>query len=254
MQLIEQRLEFVVADFIACRWRRDLRRRNGRCRGGELTLAMQLVEQRLEFVVADLVTDGDRCGGGLQRDIAHHWRRGELALAVQLIEQRLELVIADFVAASAAVCLLAWRLGQRIEQLLELAVGDIASGQRWRLANSLGNGLRQRNGSRRFGQTRQGRQQFAGGRRRGDALAHFAEHAVDRIQRFQHYIHQFGVDAPLTLAQDVEDVFCDMAAFHQLIELEKTGTTFDGMEPAKNSVEQIHVVRAAFKLHQLLGQ
>ncbi len=86
------------------------------------------------------------------------------------------------------------------------------------------------------------------------AFAHFAEHAVDRVQRFQNHVHQFRVDASLTLAQDVEHVLGDVTALHQLVELEEAGASFYSVKTAKNSIEQIRVIRAAFQLDQLLGQ
>ncbi len=45
-----------------------------------------------------------------------------------------------------------------------------------------------------------------------------------------------------------------MAALHQLIELQKAGTAFYRVKPSENRIEQVHIVRAAFQLHQLLGQ
>ncbi|MND57488.1 hypothetical protein D3C80_486170 [compost metagenome] len=45
-----------------------------------------------------------------------------------------------------------------------------------------------------------------------------------------------------------------MAALHQGIELEEAGAALHGMETTENRVEQVHVVRAAFQLDQLLGQ
>ncbi|MCY1543947.1 hypothetical protein D9M68_797890 [compost metagenome] len=200
---------------------------------------MQLVEQRLEFVVTDFIADGGRRNA--HRHARGNGRRDELALAMQLVEQRLELIVSDFIGCCHGTAGLGRWLTQSIEQLLELAIGNVA---RCRF-----HGLDLRLGyypTRRLGQARQGSQQLAAGRSRFDALAHLGEHAIDRIERFQHHVHQFGVDATLTLAQDVEDVFGNMAALHQLIQLEETGAALDGMETTKNGVEQVHIVRAAF--------
>ncbi|NLA01748.1 hypothetical protein GTA07_16725, partial [Rhodococcus hoagii] len=55
MQLIQQRLELGVGDFVTGRLGSG-RHRLGRHFGTELALAMQLVEQRLEFGIGDVVT------------------------------------------------------------------------------------------------------------------------------------------------------------------------------------------------------
>ena len=235
---------------------------------------MQFVEQRLELVVADIVTSGsrgrlDRLGGDLRR-LGRDRRRHELALAVQLVEQRLELGVADLVASGSRgrFCNGGGRRFvalQSIQQLLELVVGDIAGGTlrgRFRRRRRLGwrNGRRRRLhrfrglGALGLGQAGKGRQQL--GRRRGrfGLLAYLVEHRVDRIQRLQHHIHQFGADAPLALAQDIEDVFRNVAAFHQRVQLEEAGTALDRMEPTENGIEQVHIVRPALQLDQLLGQ
>ncbi|MCY1182245.1 hypothetical protein D9M73_227980 [compost metagenome] len=86
------------------------------------------------------------------------------------------------------------------------------------------------------------------------AFAHFTEHAVDRVQCFKHHVHQFGIDPTLALAQNVKDVLGDMAALHQLVELEEAGAPFYSVKTAKNGIEQISVIRAAFQLDQLFGQ
>lgn len=106
----------------------------------------------------------------------------------------------------------------------------------------------------RLGQARQRRQQLGGGRCDIGAFAHLAEHAVDRVQGFQDHVHQFGVNAPGTLAQDVEHVLGDMAALHQLVELEEAGAPFYSVKTAKDRIEQVGIIRTAFQLDQLLGQ
>ncbi|MNF58148.1 hypothetical protein D3C76_959440 [compost metagenome] len=106
----------------------------------------------------------------------------------------------------------------------------------------------------RLGQTGQRRQQFRCRSRDRAALADFAEHAVHRVQRFENHVHQFRVDATLTLAQDVEHVLGDVAALHQLVELEEAGAPFYSVKTAKNCIEQIRIIRTAFQLDQLLGQ
>ncbi len=139
----------------------------------------------------------------------------------------------------------------RIQQLLEIAVGAFAH----RLSDCLG-----RCGGRcfvvgcRLGQTGQCGQQFRRGRSRFDAFTDLAEHRVHGVECLQNDVHQFGIDSTLTLTQDVEDVFGNVAAFHQLMKLEKARTALDRMEPAKNRIEQRHVIGAAFQLHELLGQ
>ncbi|GAA16990.1 probable two-component sensor [Pseudomonas aeruginosa NCMG1179] len=45
-----------------------------------------------------------------------------------------------------------------------------------------------------------------------------------------------------------------MAAFHQRVQLEEAGTALDRMEPTENGIEQVHIVRPALQLDQLLGQ
>ncbi len=87
-----------------------------------------------------------------------------------------------------------------------------------------------------------------------DALTHFGKHAIDRIQGLKHHIHELGINPTRAFTQNVEHVFGDMAALHQLIELKESGAAFDGVKPTENRIEQIHIVRAAFQLNQLLGQ
>src|SRR5690606_16912563 len=86
------------------------------------------------------------------------------------------------------------------------------------------------------------------------SFTHLGEHAIDGIQCLQHHIHQFGVDLPLTLSQDVEYILGDMTAGDQGIQLQKAGTTLDGMKTTKNGIEQIGIARAVFQIHQLLRQ
>jgi len=45
-----------------------------------------------------------------------------------------------------------------------------------------------------------------------------------------------------------------VTALHQLVELKEAGAPFYSVETAKNCVEQICVIRAAFQLDQLFGQ
>ncbi len=276
MQLVEQGFELVVGDQVAARCRRAVRgfrrRRRSRCRveGVDLerTLAMQLVEQGFEFVVGDIgaFRRRGRCGRRARRcgGFGGNSLGGELALAVQLIEQRLELGVGDLVATRfggdrgwrrGRLCLFLDRV-ERVEEQFEFIVGDVAGiafGDRLD-DRFLHHGSRCFTSSSRLRQARQGGQQFRGGRGDRATFADFAEHAVDRIQRFQDHVHQFRVDATLTLAQDVEHVLGDVTALHQLVELEEAGAPFYSVKTAKNGIEQIRVIRAAFQLDQLLGQ
>jgi len=86
------------------------------------------------------------------------------------------------------------------------------------------------------------------------ALTHLAKHLIDRIQRLQDHVHQIRGYAAFTLTQDVEDVLGNVAALDQRIELEKACATLDCVETAENGIEQVHVIRTAFQLDQLLGQ
>ncbi len=228
---------------------------------------MQLVQQCFEFIVGDLITCASRTTGGTGRGRCHGIR-GELALAVQLIEQGFELGVGDFIAGRLALgrrcggrrCF-GFGLGgiQRVEQQLEFVIGDVPC--RAFFSHRLGNRLNHlfhsrccRLGTGRFGQARQGRQQLRCGSGDFGALTDLAEHAVHRVQSFKHHVHQFRVDSPLTLAQDVEDVLGDVAALHQLIELEEAGAPFNSVKTAKNCIEQIRIIRPAFQLDQLFGQ
>jgi hypothetical protein len=187
---------------------------------------------------------------------------------MQLIEQRLEFGVGDFIAGGTGR---GWRSSnrcrsngvaagglcldgvQRIEQLLELVVGNVFG--RCRLSR-LRRGRRSGHfvGRRRFGQASQCSEQFRRCRRDVSAFAHFAKHGVDRVQCFEHHVHELGVDPALTFAQDVEDVLGDMAAFHQLVELEEASAPFYSVKTAKNCIEQVSVIRSAFQLDQLFGQ
>ncbi|MNV13292.1 hypothetical protein D3C71_1039260 [compost metagenome] len=272
VQFVEQRFELVIGNQIAAgRHRAGCRGRGHRSNGrlqrldSKVTLAVQLVEQCFEFVVSNIGTVASRFRGFWRSRCRDHRVNGELAFTVQLIEQRLELGIGDFVAASG-IAGRRWNsrrglgLGldgvQRVQQLFEFIVGDIA-----RLAFShrrLDHGD-DRCGSRlvsrlRLGQTGQCREQFRCRGRDRAAFADFAEHAVHRVQRFENHVHQFRVDATFTLAQDVEHVLGDVAALHQLVELEEAGAPFYSVKTAKNCIEQIRIIRTAFQLDQLLGQ
>jgi len=157
--------------------------------------AMQLVQQRLEFVVGDV-----GAGGGCRRWRLGRWRNGvgrELAFAVQLIEQGFEFCVGNIFAGRhsgrcrRSVHLRRFGFGldriEGVEQLLELAVGDIRLSFDHRLRRGFNH--RRRRGVGRFCQARQGGQQFRrGGGDRG-TFAHFAEHAVDRIQCFENHVH-----------------------------------------------------------------
>ncbi|MNQ69493.1 hypothetical protein D3C85_840970 [compost metagenome] len=174
---------------------------------------------------------------------------------MQLVEERFEFVVGDFVGSDLhGFGSAAGIVAQGIQQFFELAVGDVGRGgdSRW----SRGHGRRRGGRCRtaRLGQACQRGEQLGRGGRRFGALAHFAEHFVDRVQGLQHHVHQLGIHAAFALAQDVEDVLGDMAALHQGVELEEASATLDGVESTENRVEQVHVVRAAFQLDQLLGQ
>ena len=221
---------------------------------------MQLVEQRFEFVVGDI--GADRCSGRIRSRLGTGRRHGvgrELALAVQLVEQGLELSVGNvFAARRGGRGNGGWGFGlsldgtEGIEQLLELAVRHI----RFRLHHRFRRGFDHRRcrGIGRLGIARQGGQQFRSGCGDRGTFAHFAEHAVDRIQCFENHVHQLRINVTLTLAQDVEHVLGDVAALHQLMELEEAGAPFYSMKTAKNCIEQVRIIRAAFQLDQLFGQ
>ncbi len=103
-----------------------------------------------------------------------------------------------------------------------------------------------------LGQSRKRSQQFWRRRSYVSPFTYLTEHAVDGVQSFQDHIHQFGINATLTLAKDVEHVFGDVAALHQLMELEEAGAPFYSVKTAKNCIEQISIIRSAFQLDQLL--
>src|SRR5690606_42120679 len=66
--------------------------------------------------------------------------------------------------------------------------------------------------------------------------------------------HQFGVDLALALAQDVEDVFRDVAAGDQGVQLQEAGTALERVEAAEDRVEQVGIARAVLQIHQLFRQ
>src|SRR5690606_41969264 len=103
----------------------------------------------------------------------------------------------------------------------------------------------------RPGERGQGFKQRRSGRRRRLAIAHLGKHAVDAVQRLEPDVHQLGVDLPLALAQDVEDVFRNVTAGYQSLELQEAGAALDGMKTTENGVEQIAVVGAILQFHQL---
>ncbi len=218
MQLVEQCLEFVVGNVGAGAGSRSLRR-SRRCHGigSELAFAMQLVEQGLEFSVGNVFA-GRRCR---RRDCL-----GGFSFSLHRTEG--------------------------VEQLLELAVRHVRF--RFRFGHRRCFHHRRNRGVGRFCQARQGGQQFRRGGGDRCTFAHFTEHAVDRIQCFENHVHQFRVDVPLTLAQDVEYVLGDVTALHQLMELEEAGAPFYSVKTAKNCIEQVRIIRAAFQLDQLFGQ
>ena len=256
MQLIEQGFEFVFRNVIASRCRNLARRSSLYQRiDGKRALAVQLVKQCFEFIIGDFVIGAWRGLCFRRRCADAAW--GELTLAMQLVEQRLELSVGNFVAGCSrclrlGFCLLLDRV-QLIKQLLKFGVGNVRVGRglrslfkrRWRGCLI---------GACRLCQTRQGGQQLSGRWRDIGAFTHLAKHAVDRVQRFQDHVHQFCIDASLTLAQDVEHVLGDVAALHQLMELEEAGAPFYSMKTAKNCIEQVRIIRAAFQLDQLFGQ
>ena len=231
---------------------------------------MQLIEQGFEFVVGDFVAGGRGRFRRLSSGRRSHGVRRKLAFAVQLVQQGLKLGVRNFVAARGG-CRRLLRRGhrrrrparrrlrfdciERVQQQLEFVIGDVTAvcGHRfWRRRH--GHGLRGGGCRCGLGQARQGSQQLR--RRGGDrcALAHFTEHAVDRVQRFQDHVHQLRIDVSLTLAQDVEHVLGDVTALHQLVELEEAGAPFYSVKTAKNCIEQVGIIRSAFQLDQLFGQ
>ncbi|KPZ30123.1 hypothetical protein AN901_203909 [Pseudomonas syringae pv. theae] len=146
---------------------------------------------------------------------------------------------------------------QRVEQLLELIVGDVIASGGWcsyrrdRFDHWFRLGSGNLVGRLRLGQASQRRQQFRRRRSHVSPFTYLTEHAVDRVQSFQDHIHQFGINAPLTLTKDVEHVLGDVAALHQLMELEEAGAAFYSVKTAKNCIEQISIIRSAFQLDQL---
>jgi len=265
VHLVKQGFEFMIADQVGVstclggagrRRRRGLAGGSGQRIGIERPLAMQLIEQGFKFVVGDFIANVSRRRRGFSGHLGNRRLRGELALAVQLVEQQFKFGVADFVAGRAlrrgnGLRLCRSRLDriEGVKQLLKFAVGDIGHRrlQHWR-CDWRHHCWR----SSRLGQARQCRQQLGGCGGDRAALAHFTEHAVDRIQGLKHHVHQLRVDAALTLAQDVEDVLGDMAAFHQFVELEEAGAPFYSVKTAKNGIEQIRIIRSAFQLDQLL--
>ncbi len=144
--------------------------------------------------------------------------------------------------------------------MIELAVGNVHIGAGFGSFGCRGRSLSNRRNRRsdgsgiRVGQTRQRGQQLGRGRCQFSPFAHLGKHAVNGVKGLQDHVHQLWVDASSTLAQHVKDVFRNMATFHQLIELQKACTALDGMETAEDRIEQIHIIRTAFQLHQLFGQ
>src|SRR5690606_26728560 len=67
--------------------------------GARRGLAVQLVQQRLEFILADLVAGGGR-GRGRGRGLGGQGAGAGCGSAVQLVEQGLELVVGDEVVAA----------------------------------------------------------------------------------------------------------------------------------------------------------
>ena len=267
MQLVEQCFKFLIGD-VCCRrvydgFSRDVSRGSGDSLKGvcaERALAVQLVQQRFEFIVSDFIAArSSRCRGYSGRGSGHGVRR-ELAFAVQLIEQGLELGVADFVAQGRVVRGLfdKRRISldriQRVEQLFKFVIGNVAGAVVRHGLDHHSSRFDRCRGSSRLGQTRQRGQQLRAGGGDRAALAHLGKHPVDGVQGFKHHVHQFCVDAALTLAQDVEHVLGDVAALHQLIELQEAGASFYSVKTAKNSIEQVSIIRSAFQLDQLFGQ
>ncbi|CRM37378.1 hypothetical protein [Pseudomonas sp. 31 E 5] len=265
MQIVKQGFEFVIRDqAISGRLRRGGRRSGGGgdCRQGigrKGAFAVQLVEQRFEFVVGDVGADRPaRCGRCRSGSGRRHRISGELAFAMQLVEQRFEFCVGNVFAGRRRCRGFGGRCfgfgldgTEGVEQLFELSVRDI----RFRLRHRLRRRFNHRRASvRRLCIARQGRQQFRRGRRDRGTFTHLAEHAVDRIQCFENHVHQLRINVTLTLAQDVEHVLGDVAALHQLMELEEAGAPFYSVKTAKNCIEQVRIIRAAFQLDQLLGQ
>ncbi len=85
-------------------------------------------------------------------------------------------------------------------------------------------------------------------------IAYLIKHHVDCVKRLQYHVHQVGGNRTLALTQNIKHVFRDMAAGYQGIELQEPSTTFDGMETAKNGIEQFLVFGTVLQLNQLLRQ
>ncbi|CRM37481.1 hypothetical protein [Pseudomonas sp. 24 E 1] len=218
---------------------------------------MQLVEQRFKFVVGNVSADGrGRCRGSRRR---WHGVGRELAFAVQLVEQGFELSVGNVFAGRRRCrrhggrCFCLGLDGtEGVEQLFELAVGHVRLGLSHRLRRRFCYRRSRQVGGLRI--TCQRSQQFRRGRGDRGTFADFAEHPVDRIQCFENHVHQLRINVTLTLAQDVEHVLGDVAALHQLMELEEAGAPFYSVKTAKNCIEQVRIIWSAFQLDQLFGQ
>ena len=77
---------------------------------------------------------------------------------------------------------------------------------------------------------------------------------VYRIQSLKDNVHQLGINAALTLTQDIEHVFGNVAALNKGVQLEEACPSLYRVESTEDGVEKIHIIRAAFEFHQLLGQ
>ena len=108
--------------------------------------------------------------------------------------------------------------------------------------------------ARREGEALQGFQQFRIGRLRFFRVLQAGKHLAQGIHHLQDGIHQFRGDFTLPLPQQVESVFRLVTDLDHGFDIEKTGTTLDGMETTENGIEQVAVRWAVFQLHQLLSK
>ncbi|MNS37461.1 hypothetical protein D3C72_696770 [compost metagenome] len=97
-------------------------------------------------------------------------------------------------------------------------------------------------------------QQIGRGRAGRLPVLHLGKHDVDGIKGLQNDIHQLGTEGSLAVAQHVEQVLGTVADVHQLGQGEETRSPLDGMEAAKDGIQQILVIGPLFQVDQLFRQ
>ena len=233
MQFIQQAFELVVVDELVHLFLYRLQR--GKIRGtAVLALAVQLIEQSLELVVRDVARAAQHGGG-------RHRRR--LAGTVQFIQQALEFVGGNLVDGAATVDSHRRTLGDDDGFGLGfwLLWGGNAGGTQLLLPFG-------------FAQLVQIMQQIGRGRAGRLPVLHLGKHDVDGIKGLQNDIHQLGTEGSLAVAQHVEQVLGTVADVHQLGQGEETRSPLDGMEAAKDGIQQILVIGPLFQVDQLFRQ